>query len=118
MVKRAGTVLLLVAVVALAVFGGALAMLLVATVVAVVAAGELYRSVRAPDILPAASVGLAATVALLVVGYARAARAPASFPFIIAATLFVSFVVMLLRRGRTNVTRAVASTLIPVVGVA
>lgn len=118
MVKTAGSVLLLLAVIALAVFAGALTMLFIVMIVAVVAAGELYRLVRAPDLLPAATVGLAATVALLVVGYARGARAPESFPFVVAASLFLSFVVMLLRRDRANVTRAVASTLIPVVGVA
>ncbi|HEV2685140.1 MAG TPA: phosphatidate cytidylyltransferase, partial [Actinomycetota bacterium] len=38
-----------------------------------------------------------------------------SFPFVIAVALFLSFVVMLLRRDRANVTRAVSSTLMPVV---
>src|SRR5439155_18606278 len=118
MVKRAGSVLLLLAVIVLAVFGGALAMLFVAMIVAVIAAGELYRLVRAPDLLPAATVGLGGTVALLAVGYARAERAPEAFPFVVAAALFLSFVVMLFRRDRANVTRAVASTLIPVVCVA
>lgn len=100
---------------ALAVFGGALAMLFVAMIVAVIAAGELYRLVRGPDLLPAASVGLAAIVALVVVGYSRDARAPELFPFVVAAALFLSFVVMLFRRDRANVTRAVATTLLPVV---
>ena len=115
MVKRAWTGLLPLAAIALAVFGGALAMLIVAMIVAVVAAGELFRLVRAPDLLPATTVGLAAIVAMLVVGYARAARAPESFPFIVAAALFLSFVVMLLRRDRANVTRILAVTMIPVV---
>ena len=115
MVKRAAPVLLLLAALAPAVFGGALAMLFVAMIVGVIAAGELYRLVRAPDLLPAATVGLAAVVALLVVGYERAARAPESFPFIVAVALFLSFVVMLLRRNRSQVTRAVAATMIPVV---
>ena len=83
-----------------------------------IAAGELYRVVRAPDLLPAVTVGLGATVALLALGYARGARAPESFPFVVAAALFLSFVVLLFRRDRANVTRAVASTLIPVVCVA
>ncbi|HLW16763.1 MAG TPA: phosphatidate cytidylyltransferase [Actinomycetota bacterium] len=113
--KRASTALLLLAAIALAVFGGALAMLLVTMIVVVIAAGELYRLVRTADLLPAATVGLAATVALLVVGYVRAARAPESFPFVVAAALFLSFVVLLFRRNRTHVTRAVASTMIPVV---
>ena len=113
--KRAGPVLLLLAVTVIAVFGGAWAMLLVTSVVAVAAAGELSRLFRGPDLLPATTVGLAAVVALLVVGYTRAARAPDSFPFIVAAALFLSFVVLLLRRSRANVTRAVASTLLPVV---
>src|SRR5689334_17654931 len=106
MVKRASTVLLLLAGTAAAVFGGALAMLLVAVIVAVIAAGQVYRLVRTSDLLPVASVGLAATAALLVVGYTRAARAPESFPFVVAAALFLSFVVLLLRRNRSHVTRA------------
>src|SRR5438067_3493624 len=118
MVKRAASVLLLLAVIALAVFGGALAMLFVAMIIAVIAAGELYRVVRAPGLLPAVTVGLGATVALLALGYARGARAPESFPFVVAAALFLSFVGLLFRRDRANVTRAVASTLIPVVCVA
>jgi CDP-diglyceride synthetase len=115
MVKKAAPDLLLLAVIALAVFGGALAMLLIVMIVAVIAAGEVYRLVRVPDLLPAATVGLASIVALLVVGYARGARAPESFPFIVAVALFLSFVVMLLRRNRAQVTRAVAATMIPVV---
>ena len=117
MVKRAGAVLLLLAAIALAVFAGALAMLFATMIVAVIAAGELYRLVPTPSLLPAASVGLATIVALSVVGYARAARAPESFPFLVAAALFLSFVVMLLRRDRANVTRAIAATMIPVVSV-
>lgn len=117
MVKRAGAALLILGLSALAVFAGALMMTFVAMIVFATAAGEVYRSQRSPDVLPAASLGQASIAALLVVGYARAARAPAAFPFVVAASLFLSFVVMLLRRDRPNVTRALASTLLPVLTV-
>jgi len=117
MVKRGGRALLVVGLSVAAVFGGRLALLFVTMFAAAAAAGELYRLLRAPGVHPAVGVGHAAIVALLVVGYARGTRAPVSFPFAIAGALFLSFVVLLLRRERANVTRATAATLIPVVTV-
>ena len=114
MVKRAGLALLVLGLSALAVFGGRLALLFVTMIVAAVAARELYRSLRAPGVRPAVTVGHVSIVALLVVGYARGAGAPAAFPFVIAAALFLSFVVLLVRRDRANATRATAATLFPV----
>ncbi len=117
MVKRAGLALLVLGLSALAVFGGRLALLFVTMIVAAVAARELYRSLRAPGVRPAVTVGDVSIVALLVVGYARGGRAPAAFPFVIAAALFLSFVVLLVRRDRANATRATAATLFPVLTV-
>ena len=117
MVKRAGLALLVLGLSALAVFGGRLALLFVTMIVAAVAARELYRSLRAPGLRPAVTVGDVSIVALLVVGYARGGRAPAAFPFVIAAALFLSFVVLLVRRDRAKATRATADTLFPVLTV-
>lgn len=117
MVKRAGLALLVLGLSALAVFGGRLALLFVTMLVAAVAARELYRSLRAPGVRPPVTVGDVSIVALLVVGYARGGRAPAAFPFVIAAALFLSFVVLLVRRDRANATRATAATLFPVLTV-
>ena|SRR5437762_5374038 len=117
MVKRAGLALLVLGLSALAVFGGRLALLFVTMLVAAVAARELYRSLRAPGVRPAVTVGDVSIVALLVVGYARGGRAPAAFPFVIAAALFLSFVVLLVRRDRAKATRATAATLFPVLTV-
>ena len=117
MVKRAGLALLVLGLSALAVFGGRLALLFVTMLVAAVAARELYRSLRAPGVRPPVTVGDVSIVALLVVGYARGGRAPAAFPFVIAAALFLSFVVLLVRRDRAKATRATAATLFPVLTV-
>ncbi|HJT37010.1 MAG TPA: phosphatidate cytidylyltransferase [Actinomycetota bacterium] len=113
--RRSGPALVLLGLSAAAIFGGRIGMLLVVIVVAAAAGGELYRLLRSDEVVPGATTGHAALVALFVTAYVRGGRAPAIFPFIIAAALFLAFVLMLLRRDRTNATRAVASTVLPVI---
>jgi CDP-diglyceride synthetase len=117
MIRRAALTLAIAALLAVALLAGRLALLLVAIIVAIAAAGELYRLLRAQGPMPSAPVGLAGIVALLVVAYVRGEHAPGDFPVVVAATLGMAFAVMLMRLDRVNVTRAVAFTLIPVLTV-
>jgi CDP-diglyceride synthetase len=115
--KRSATVVAAAGLIAVGLLAGRLALLVVAIVIAAVAAGEMFRLLRANGVLPSAIVGHAGTVALLIVAYVRGVRAPAVFPFVIAGALGASFATMLARRTRANVTRAVAFTMIPVLTV-
>jgi phosphatidate cytidylyltransferase len=117
MIRRAALTLAIASLLAAALLAGRLALLLVAIIVAIAAAGELYRLLRAQGVMPSAPVGLAGILALLIVAYVRGERAPGSFPVVVAATLGMAFAVMLMRLDRVNVTRAVAFTLIPVLTV-
>ncbi|MGZ4127401.1 MAG: phosphatidate cytidylyltransferase [Actinomycetota bacterium] len=117
MAKRTALVVALTGVTAAALLTGRLALLLLVIAVGVAATGEMYRLLRSKGVLPSAPVGLLATVGLLVVAYVRGERAPNAFPAILAGTLGLAFVVMLWRRNRTDVTRAVAYTLVPVLTV-
>src|SRR5438046_3175192 len=117
MVRKAGLLLAIAALLAVALLAGRLALLLTAIVVTIAAAGELFRLLRAHDALPSAPLGYAGILALLIVAYARGERAPSVFPVVIAATLGMAFAVMLMRLDRVNVTRAMAFTLLPVVTV-
>jgi CDP-diglyceride synthetase len=117
MAQRAGSALVLLGLAAVAVFGGRLALMFVVLLVAAFAAGELYRLMRSTGIVPAVTIGHAAIAALVVIAYARGPRAPALFPFVIAVALSLAFVVMLLRRDRTEVIRAVTLTLLPIIAV-
>jgi CDP-diglyceride synthetase len=117
MARRAGLLLAIAALVAVALLAGRIALLLIAIVVAGAAAGEMFRLLRARGALPSAPLGYAGILALLIVAYVRGERAPAVFPVVIAAALGLAFAVMLMRLDRVNVTRAVAFTLLPVVTV-
>ena len=117
MIRRAALILTLAGLLAVALLAGRLTLLLVAIIVAIAAAGEMYRLLRAQGVMPSAPVGLAGILALLIVAYVRGERAPATFPAVVAATLGMAFAVMLMRLDRVNVTRAVAFTLIPVLTV-
>src|SRR5260221_6233057 len=117
MAKRAALLLAVAGLVAVALLAGRIALLLTAIVVAIAAAGEMFRLLRARGALPSAPLGYAGIIALLIVAYVRGERAPGLFPVVIAATLGLAFAVMLMRLDRVNVTRAVAFTLLPVVTV-
>jgi len=114
MVNRGTLIVGAAAALSVGLFAGRLALLFVVILVAAAAAGEMFRLLRAHDVLPSALVGHAGILALLIVAYVRGERAPAAFPFVIAATLGASFAAMLVRRARMNVTRAVAFTMVPV----
>ena len=117
MAKRAALILGLAALLAVALLAGRLALLFVAIIVAIAAAGEMFRLLRAQGVLPSAPLGYAGILALMIVAYVRGERAPNVFPVVIAATLGFAFAVMLMRLDRVNVTRAVAFTLVPVMTV-
>lgn len=117
MLRRSALLLAIAALASVALLAGRIALLLIAIVVAIVAAGELFRLLRARGALPSAPLGYAGILALLIVADVRGERAPVAFPFVIAATLGLAFAVMLMRLDRVNVTRAVAFTLLPVVTV-
>lgn len=80
-----------------------------------VAAGELFRLMRRRGFRPVPLAGFAAIGALMWLAYARGDRAPVVFPGVIAATVGLTFLAMLARRRRANVTLAIASTLLAVV---
>jgi CDP-diglyceride synthetase len=117
MARKVALVLALIAVSTIALLAGRLALLFLAIGVSVAAAGELYRLLRTHGVLPSAPVGHVGILGLMVVAYVRGERAPAAFPAVVAGALGLSFVVLLARRNRTDVTRAIAYTLIPVVTV-
>jgi len=117
MARRAALILAGAAFLAAALLAGRLALLFAAIIVAIVAAGELFRLLRAQGVLPSAPLGYAGILALLIVAYVRGERAPEVFPFVIAATAGMTFAVMLMRLDRVDVTRAAAFTLIPVMTV-
>ena len=107
----------LVAVSVVGLAAGRVALLLVSIVVCIAAAGELYRLLRTRGVQPSALSGHAGVLGLMIVAYVRGERAPGAFPAVVAGTLGLTFVIMLARRHRQDVTRAVAYTLLPVVTV-
>jgi CDP-diglyceride synthetase len=98
-----------------AAFAGRLVLFLFAAAVAVVAAGESFRLVRARGVKPAALVGLAGIVALFAVAHVRGERATGTMPWVLALVVGCAFVVMLARRPRSDVTRALAYTIFTVI---
>lgn len=61
-----------------------------------------------------AAVGLVTILALIVAGHIDGARAPRLFPPIAAGGLALAYVAMLRRHVRTNVTRALIATAVPI----
>jgi CDP-diglyceride synthetase len=117
MARRAALFVTFIAVSIVALAAGKLALLLVSIVVGVVAAGEMYRLLRSRGVQPSAPAGLAGVLGLLILAYVRGERAPSAFPFVVAGSLGLSFVILLARRDRKDVTRSIAYTLLPVVTV-
>lgn len=113
--RKPGTGTAALAVVAIAtVFAGRYALLALAFVLCVASAGELFRLARARGCKPVAPLGLAGIAALLVTAHLRGERAPTFFPAVIAAVVVLAFVAMIARKGRADVTRGLAYTLLPV----
>jgi predicted CDP-diglyceride synthetase/phosphatidate cytidylyltransferase len=92
-------------------------LLILAAALATAGAGELFRLARARGLRPSPLVGLAGIFALLLVAHARGEKAPPFFPAVLAGVLGACFVAMIARRRRTEVTRAIAYTVLPVVWV-
>ena len=103
--------------IALALFGGRIALLLVLGAVSAVATGEVLRLVRARGVIPAAPVALMGTIAIMVLAHWRGERGPRLYPSIIALVLILTVVEVLWRRDREEVTRAIALTILPVLAV-
>lgn len=78
---------------------------------AVVAAGELFRLARARGLRPVPLVGFAGVVGLFVVAYTEGAGAPAWFPAVIAAATGLALVTFMPRRDRTGAAAGIAATL-------
>jgi cytidylyltransferase family protein len=117
MLKRSALAAVLVGAAFGALAAGRIVLLLMVLTVSIVAAGETFRMFRIRGAEPAVLLGLAGIVALLGVAHGRGERAPAVFPFVLAAVLGAAFVAMLSRRDRTDVTRVVAFTLLPTVAI-
>lgn len=81
----------------------------------VAVAGELFRIARAAGTRPVAGVGLLSVIALIVVGHTEGAAAPRWFPPIAGGGLTLAYVAMLRRHVRTNVTRGLIATAVPIV---
>lgn len=116
--KRASVgVILLGATTLAALAAGRAALFVLVAALATAGAGELFRLARAQGLRPSPLVGLPGIVALLLVAHARGEDAPPVFPAVLAGVLGCCFLVMIGRRRRAEVTRAIAFTLLPVVWV-
>lgn len=104
--RTAGVILAALA--AVAAFAGRLVLLLFAIAIAVVAAGEAFRLARARGVKPPALVGLLGIVALLVVAHVRGERSTAYLPAVLAFVVGAAFLAMMIRRGRSRSTAAIA----------
>jgi CDP-diglyceride synthetase len=99
------------------VFGGRWGLLAVTIVLAVLATGELLRLVRATGVRPEGLVALAGTIGLVLLAHFRGEQGPNLAPAVVAAVLGLAFAAVLLRKNRTEVPRAIATTLLPVLTV-
>jgi CDP-diglyceride synthetase len=111
---RWGLALVTLAATAAAVFGGRIVLLVVLLAVAGLATLEFLRLARARGVVPAEPVALFGTAGILVLAFVGEERAPRLYPGVLAAFLLLAFGEILARRDRTNVTRAVALTMLPV----
>ena len=93
---------------------GRVALLVFMLIAAIVAAGEAFRRARTTGVRPAAFTGMLAIAAFMAVASARGERAPALQPAIVAAALGATFAVLMRRKVRTEVTRALMYTMLPV----
>lgn len=94
--------------------GGRFGVTVLTMVIGVVVAGEQFRLARGVGIRPVAAVGLVTILALHLAGATEGARAPRWLPPIAAGGLALSYIAMLRRHVRTNVTRALIATAVPI----
>lgn len=80
----------------------------------IIAAGELFRLVRARGHRPMPFVGFAGIASLYAVAYWRGERAPALFPAVVGASVVLAFLVMLGRRKRGGATLGLSSTVLAI----
>lgn len=80
-------------------------------ILCLVAAGELFRLVRAIGVRPLPLVGFAAIGGMFAAAYDRGDRFVSVVPGVAAATVGTSFLVLLLRRRREGAVPAIAATL-------
>jgi len=92
------------------VFAGRFTLFVLILVLALVAAGEMFRLARSRSIRPVPVVGLAAVAGSFVVAYAKNIRGPEILPAIIAAALVLSAAGVLVRSSREGAVPAIATT--------
>lgn len=114
--RAAGDIALIVAGV-VALLWGRVPLLVLMSGLAVLASGEVFRQARATGVIPAASVGLAGSLSLLVVAHLEGEDATLFFPIVIAAVMLLMFVTFLVRQDRGGLTDGLALTIVPLVAV-
>lgn len=112
--RTARGAIVLAALALLAFSAGRVGVSMLALLIAVVVAGEQFRIARAGGIRPVAAIGLATIVVLHLVAFTQGERAPRWLPPIAAGGLALAYVAMLRRHVRTNVTRALIATALPI----
>lgn len=98
----------------LAFAAGRYGILALTLLIAVLVAGEQFRLARAVGVRPVAPAGLLTVLALIIVGHTEGAHAPRWLPPIAAGGLTLAYLAMLRRHVRTNVTRALIATAVPI----
>jgi len=96
---------------------GRIPLLVLMAGLAVLASGEVFRQSRATGVTPAAMVGLAGSLSLLVVAHLEGDDATLFFPIVIEGVVVLMFVAYLARRVRSDVTDGLALTVVPVVAI-
>jgi len=96
---------------------GKVPLLILMIVLSVIATGEAYRLARASGATPVAILGLAGTVALLLVAHQQGEEAPTWFAIVLMAVLLLGFTVLIVRRRRQRVTEGLAFTLVPLLAI-
>ena len=97
------------------IFWSELTLFALVLVLALIAAGELFRLARARGSQPAPAIGLVAVAAAYVVAYLRDVRAPEELPAVVGGALILSVAAVLVRANRDRAVASVASTLFVVV---
>jgi phosphatidate cytidylyltransferase len=96
-------------------FGGRFTLLILLLVLALVAAGELFRLARSRGARPVPIIGLAGVAAAYVIAYREGTAAPEAFPILIAAALVLTAAAVLVRKEREGAIGSIASTVFVVV---
>lgn len=96
-------------------FWSRFSLLILLLVLALVAAGELFRLARARGARPVPLVGLAGVAAAYVIAYREGSAAPESFAALIAAALVLTSAAVLFRKEREGAIVSIASSVFVVV---